>query len=64
MLERWRTGQDHLFRGGRAIDDLYYVNYFPNGMCEAYEIKIGDDENRTARIQVDPVTGKAKVERE
>ncbi len=52
------------FRGGRAIDDLYYVNYFPNGMCEAYEIKIGDDENRTARIQVDPVTGKAKVERE
>jgi len=43
---------------------LYYVNYFPNGMCEAYEIKIGDDENRTARIQVDPVTGKAKVERE
>ena len=51
------------FRGGRVIDDLFYVNYFPNGMCEAYEIKIGDEENRTALIQVDPVTGKAKVER-
>jgi len=52
------------FRGGQAIEDLYYVSYYPNGMCEAYEIEIGDEENRTARIRVDPVTGKAKVKRE
>ena len=45
-------------------DELYYVNYYPNGMCEAYEIEIGDDENHVARIKVDAVTGKAKVERE
>lgn len=51
------------FRGGRVIDDLYYVNYYPNGMCEAYEIQIGDDESRVARIQVDAVTGRAKVEK-
>ena len=52
------------FRGGQEIDDLHYVNYYPNGMCEAYEIEIGDDENRVARIRIDAVTGKAKVERE
>lgn len=52
------------FRGGREIEDLHYVNYYPNGRCEGYEIRIGDDENREARIRVDPVTGKAKVARD
>ena len=52
------------FRGGQEFDELYYVNYYPNGMCEAYEIEIGDDENHVVRIKVDAVTGKAKVERE
>ncbi len=52
------------FSGGREIEDLHYVNYYPNGMCEAYEIELGDDEGRATRIRVDPVTGKAKVARE
>ena len=52
------------FRGGKEIDDLYYVNYFPNGMCEPFEIRLADDENRTTSIRVDGVTGRAKVERE
>lgn len=51
------------FKGGRAIDGIDYVSYYPNGMCDAYEIEIGDDENRTARIAVDAITGKAKVEK-
>ena len=52
------------FRGGQEIDEIHFVNYYPNGRCEGYEIEIGDDENRRARIQVDPITGKAKVARE
>ena len=52
------------FRGGREIDGIYFVSYFPNGMCEAFEVKIGDDENRTAQITVDAVTGKVTVKRE
>lgn len=52
------------FRGGQEIDELHYVNYYPNGRCEGYEIEIGDGENRRTRIRVDPITGKAKVERE
>ena len=49
------------FDGGKEIEDLYYVSYYPNGMCDGYQIEIGDSENRTATITVDPVTGKAKV---
>lgn len=52
------------FNGGREIDGIFYVSYFPNGMCDAYTVKIGDDQNRTATIQMDPVTGKAKVKRD
>ena len=52
------------FRGGQEIDEIHFVNYYPNGRCEGYEIEIGDDENRRARSQVDPITGKAKVQRE
>ena len=52
------------FRGGRDIDDIHYVSYYPNGMCEAYQLELGDDEGRTARIRVDAVTGKAKVDRD
>jgi len=52
------------FRGGQEIDEIHFVSYYPNGMCEAYDVTIGDDENRTAQIHVDAVTGKAKVERE
>ena len=52
------------FRGGQEFDDLYYVNYYPNGMCEGYEIEIGDGESRISRIRVEAVTGKAKVTHE
>ena len=52
------------FHGGKEIDGIHFVSYYPNGMCEAYSVEIGDDENRTAKIKVDAVTGKAKVDRD
>jgi prepilin-type N-terminal cleavage/methylation domain-containing protein len=52
------------FDGGKEFDGIFYVSYFPNGMCDAYTIKIGDDENRTGEVDIDPVTGKARVSRE
>ncbi len=52
------------FEGGKEFDDIHYVSYYPNGMCQAFEIELGDDENRTTRITVDAVTGKAKVDRD
>ena len=52
------------FKGGRDIDELYFVQYFPNGMCEAFDVRIGTEEGRASRIQVDAVTGAAKVKHE
>ncbi len=52
------------FRGGNEMDGIHYVSYYPNGMCEGYEVSIGDGESRNARIRVDAVTGKARAERE
>lgn len=52
------------FDGGREIDGIYFVSYYPNGMCEEYEIRIGDGESGQATIRVDAVTGKARVERD
>ncbi len=52
------------FRGGKEFDGIYYVSYYPNGMCDAYTIEIGDEENRKMSIQIDAVTGKATVKRE
>ena len=51
------------FRGGKSFNGIHYVNYYPNGMCEGYEVDLGDSENRTTRLTVDAITGKAKVEK-
>ena len=49
------------FQGGKEIDELYYVNYYPNGRCEGYTVTLADGEGRRRSVTVDAVTGKAKV---
>jgi len=45
-------------------DGIYWVNYYPNGMCDPYAVEIEDEYGKRARIEVDPLSGKAKVEYE
>ena len=49
------------FRGGKEIDELFYVSYYPSGRCEGYTVTLADGEGRRRSVTVDPVTGKAKV---
>ena len=49
------------FRGGKEIDELYYVSYYPSGRCEGYTVTLADGEGRRRSVTVDPITGKAKV---
>lgn len=49
------------FRGGKEIDELYYVSYYPSGRCEGYTVTLADGEGRRRTVTVDPITGKAKV---
>ena len=50
------------FRGGREIDELFYVCYYPSGRCEGYTVTLADGEGRRRSVTVDPITGKAKVQ--
>lgn len=43
------------FEGGKDFDGIFYVSYFPNGMCDAYTIRIGDDKNRIDLFKPDAV---------
>ncbi len=49
------------FQGGKEIDELFYVSYYPSGRCEGYTVTLADGEGRRRSVTVDPITGKAKV---
>ncbi|MBP1588625.1 MAG: prepilin-type N-terminal cleavage/methylation domain-containing protein [Kiritimatiellae bacterium] len=49
------------FEGGAEVDGIHYVQYYPNGMCEKWQLLLRDDEGREMSIAADPVTGKAAV---
>lgn len=45
-------------------DGIYWVNYYRNGMCDPYSLRLSDEYKKSATITVDPLSGKAKVEYE
>lgn len=45
----------------RSLDDVYWVNIFPNGMSEGFEIELLDKAGKRARVQVDGLSGDATV---
>lgn len=47
---------------GRTIEDVHFVNVFPNGMSEGFEIELVDKSGKRARVRVDGLSGNAKVE--
>lgn len=49
------------FSGGSEIDDIHYVTYYPNGMCDGWTVHLADDDSRAKSVRIDPVTAKAKV---
>ncbi len=49
------------FSGGREVDDIHYVTYYPNGMCDGWTVHLADDDSRSKSVRIDPVTAKAKV---
>jgi prepilin-type N-terminal cleavage/methylation domain-containing protein len=45
-----------------VVEDSYVVNYFSNGMSDSFALNLVDDGERTARILVDPLSGKVTIE--
>jgi len=49
----------------QEIDGIYWVKYYPNGMCDPYELRLKDpDGEKYARIEVDSVSGQVNIEYE
>lgn len=46
----------------RAIEDIYWVNYYPNGMAEGFTLELEDRLGKRARVRIDGISGDAKVE--
>lgn len=49
---------------GQEKDGIYWVNYYRNGMCDEYEVRLRDKYGQAATVEVDPLSGKAEVEYE
>lgn len=46
----------------QEYDGIFWVNYYPNGMCDKYIVHLEDDDNVRAFMEVDPITGSTSVE--
>lgn len=45
----------------RSLEDVFWVNIFPNGMGEGFEIELQDKAGKRARVRVDGLSGDAAV---
>jgi len=43
-------------------EGIYWINYYPNGMCDRYTVRLVDGDNRSATIEIDPMSGNSVVE--
>ena len=49
-------------KSGQEIDELYFINYYPNGMCDKFELTLTDAYGKSAEIKVDPLSGRVAVD--
>ncbi len=43
------------------LDGIYWMNYFPSGMCDEFSVTLQDDRNQRVTIHVDPMSGTSRV---
>jgi prepilin-type N-terminal cleavage/methylation domain-containing protein len=48
-------------RGGQKIEDVYFINYHPNGMSDGFELVLSDGSNRRVDIVSDAISGKVEA---
>lgn len=46
---------------GQVHEGIYWVNYYPNGMCDAYELDLADEKNNRLSIEVAAHSGRVRV---
>lgn len=53
-VESGKAAQQH--------EGIFWVNFYPSGMCDDFSITLSDDQDKTVTVSVDPLSAKAKVE--
>ena len=48
----------------QEVDGIYWVKYNPNGMSDPYTLRLIDENQQRVVVEVDPISGKAKVDYE
>ena len=49
-------------KSGQVVDELYWINYYPNGMCDKYSLALVDAYGKSAEVAVDNLSGRVSVE--
>jgi type II secretory pathway pseudopilin PulG len=58
LADRVRIVECTVEDGEPETNGIHSIRYTPGGTVDAFEILLADEEDRRARIQVDPVTGR------
>jgi type II secretory pathway pseudopilin PulG len=48
-------------REDQALEGIHWMNYYPNGMCDRYTMKLMDEKDRTVEVDVDNMSGRVVV---
>ncbi|MBU0676505.1 MAG: prepilin-type N-terminal cleavage/methylation domain-containing protein [Verrucomicrobia bacterium] len=48
----------------QVLDGIYWISFYPNGVCDDFALRLSDDKGSSVRIEVDHLSGSAKVEYE
>ncbi len=51
------SGQD-----AQQHEGIFWINFYPNGMCDEFSVTLADDRDRTVTVGIDPLSSKPKVE--
>jgi type II secretory pathway pseudopilin PulG len=62
LSEGVRIAQFESEKSGQEIDELYWINYYPNGMCDKFELMLTDAYGKSAEVKVDPLSGRVFIE--
>ena len=56
------TSRDESGKDAQQHEGIFWINFYPSGMCDDFSITLADDQNKTVTVSVDPLSAKAKVE--
>jgi prepilin-type N-terminal cleavage/methylation domain-containing protein len=48
-------------REDQSVEGIHWMNYYPNGMCDRYTMKLMDEKERTVEVDVDNLSGRVMV---